>query len=122
MKQNTNALRKMLAAWNERDLNQIRTHIDQSIAENVVFADPTNLIHGRDAFEEMIKEFRLKYPEAVLKPTSGVDSHNNRYRYSWESYVGETRIFKGFDVVKLNENGLVERVDGFFGDLPPLES
>ncbi len=122
MKQNTNVLMEMLAAWNERDLNQIRTHIDQSIAENVVFADPTNFIHGRDAFEEMIKEFRLENPKAILRPTSGVDSHNNRYRYSWGNYVGGTLTVKGFDVVTLNENGLVERVDGFFGDLPPLES
>ena len=122
MNQTPDAFADMLAAWNERDLDKIRTHVDKSIAETVVFADPTNFIHGRDAFEKMIKEFRRKYPESVVKRTSGMDSHNRRYRYSWEIYVGETLIVKGFDVAQLDENGLVERVDGFFGDLPSLEN
>jgi hypothetical protein len=90
MKQNTNAYMNTLAVWNERDLNQIRTHIDETIAENVVFADPTNFIHGRDDFEKMVKEFRLKHPESIIKRTSGIDSHNNRSRYSWGIYVGES--------------------------------
>lgn len=108
------------AAWNERDLTKIRSHVDKSIAENIVFADPSNFIHGIDAFEKMVKDFRVKYPESVVKTTSGFDGHNNRYRYSWEIYVGEMLIVKGFDVATLNENGLIERIDGFFGDLPPL--
>jgi hypothetical protein len=53
---------------------------------------------------------------------SGIDSHNNRYRYTWEIYVGEMLIVKGFDVAQVNENSLVERIDGFFGDFPPLEN
>ena len=121
MKQIPEAFSNMLAAWNERDLTQIRTHIDKSIAENIVFADPANFIHGKDAFEVMIKSFRQKYPESVCARTSGIDWHNNRYLYRWEITVGETLIVAGFDVAQVNENGLVERIDGFFGDLPPLE-
>ena len=112
----------MLDAWNERDLDQIRVHVDKCIAENIVFADPSNFIHGKDEFTEMIKRFRVGYPESAVKRTSGLDSHNNRYRYSWEIYVGEMLIVKGFDVAQVNEKELIERVDGFFGDLPPLES
>jgi SnoaL-like domain len=122
MKQNPDAFTFMLAAWNEKDLSRIMAHIDKSIADNIVFADPTNFIHGKDAFREMIKEFRMKYPDSVCIRTSGIDSHNNRYRYSWKICVGETLIVTGFDVAQLNENGFVERVDGFFGDLPPLEN
>lgn len=121
MKKVPDAFTDMLAAWNEKDLAQIRAHIDKSLAETIVFADPTNFIHGRDAFEAMIEEFRLKYPEAVCSRTSGLDSHNNRYRYSWEISDGQKVFVKGFDFVQLDENGLVERVDGFFGDLPQLE-
>ena len=122
LKQIPNSFTDMLAAWNERDLTQIQVHIDKSIAENVVFADPANFIHGKYAFELMIKNFRLKYPESVCQRTSGIDSHNNRYRYSWKITVGEMLIVAGLDVAQLNKNGLVERIDGFFGDLPPLES
>jgi hypothetical protein len=122
MQKTPDAFTEMMAAWNERDLAQIRAHIDKSLAESVVFADPTNFICGRAAFEEMIKDFRRKYPEAVCARTSGLDSHNNRYRYTWQISVGQTVFIKGTDFVRLNENGLVESVDGFFGDLPRLES
>ena len=122
MQQIPKAFAFMLDAWNEKDLDQIRSHLDKSVAENVVFADPSNFIHGRDTFEAMIRRFRLAYPESFIKRTSGMDSHNNRYRYTWEIYVGETLIVKGFDVAQIDEDGLVERIDGFFGDFPPLES
>ena len=122
MKENVNDYIETLAVWNERDLTRIRKHIDETIAENVIFADPNNFIHGRDAFEEMVKEFRLKYPEAVVKRTSGIDSHNRRYRYGWGIYGGGVLVLRGIDVVQLNEKGLIERIDGFFGDLPPMDS
>lgn len=117
-----NVFTDMTAAWNERDLNQIKSHVDKCMAENVVFADPVNFFHGRNAFEKMVKEFRLKYPESKVIRTSGLDSHNRRYRYTWEILVGETLIIKGQDFVQLDENGLIERIDGFFGDLPPIEN
>jgi nuclear transport factor 2 (NTF2) superfamily protein len=122
MQQIPAAFNFMLDAWNERDLDQIRPHVDKCIAENVVFADPSNFIQGREGFAEMIQRFRQKYPDSITKRTSGIDSHNNRYRYTWEIYVGEMLIVKGFDVAQVNESGLVERVDGFFGDFPPLGS
>lgn len=122
MKQTPEVFKFMLEAWNERDLDKIRSHVDKCVAENIVFADPTNFVHGRDEFTEMIVRYRQKYPESDIKRTSGMDSHNNRYRYSWEIYIGGTALVKGFDFVQLDENGLVERVDGFFGDLPPLEN
>lgn len=122
MKQIPEAFTNISLAWNEKDLTKIRSWLDLSVAENVVFADPSNYIHGVDAFEQMVKDFRLKYPESVVRRTSGLDSHNNRFRYSWEIYIGEMMIVKGFDVATLNEKGLIERIDGFFGDLPPIEN
>jgi hypothetical protein len=111
----------MLDAWNERDPERIRSHADKCMAENIVFADPTNFVHGLDAFTEMIRHYRKKYPESDVSRTSGLDSHNNRYRYSWEIHIGGTLLIKGYDFVQLNEQGKIERVDGFFGELPPME-
>jgi hypothetical protein len=122
MKQIPEAFTNISLAWNEKDLTKIRSCVDKSVTENIVFADPANFIHGIDAFEKMIKDFRVKYPESIVKRTSGLDSHNRRYRYSWEIYIGEIMIVKGLDVATLNENGLIDRIDGFFGDLPPMES
>lgn len=121
MKQVPEALSFMLGAWNERNLDKIRSHINKCISDKIVFADPDNFVQGKDEFTEMIVRFRQENPEAILKPISGMDSHHNRFRYSWGNFIGGVMTVKGFDVVQLDENGLVERVDGFFGDLPLLE-
>ena len=48
---------------------------------------------------------------------SELDGHNNRYRYRWDLVKKGRVLVKGFDVTTLNNDGLVERIDGFFGDL-----
>jgi nuclear transport factor 2 (NTF2) superfamily protein len=121
MNQIPEALTNMLAAWNERDLDEIRSFIDKSLAEDIVFADPSNFVRGRDDFEEMVREFRTNYPGSVCRRTSGVNSHNNRYHYEWEIEQGQKILIKGTDFVKINEAGLVETVDGFFGELQKLD-
>ncbi|NJM54009.1 MAG: hypothetical protein HC846_11855 [Blastocatellia bacterium] len=46
------AFTNLSLAWNEKDLTKIRSHVDNSVAGNIVFADPSNFIHGIDAFEK----------------------------------------------------------------------
>ncbi len=109
----------MLAAWNELDLEKIRLHLDQALAPSVSFIDPSIVTHGIAEFEQNVRHFRTKYPDAVCLRTSGVDSHHNLYRYTWEIRRGEALLVPGFDVVEVDENERVARVLGFFGPLPP---
>lgn len=111
----------MLAAWNERDVERVRGHLERALAPNVVFCDPQNLTTGLDEFEAMVREFRATLPEAVCARSSGVDSHHHLYRYHWTVSVGDEVLVPGFDVVAVNDDGKVERVDGFFGDVPAAE-
>lgn len=115
------AFEHILAAWNERDLDRIGERASRCLAERVVFADPTNFIKGRDAFIEMIKAFRKAYPDATCYRTSGLDSHNNRYRYSWKILSGDNLIVAGTDFVELDSDGMILSVVGFFGELPPIK-
>ena len=110
----------MLAAWNERDLDKIRGHLERSLSADVEFCDPQHHVTGIDAFEKMVREFRTNIPDAVCARTSGVDSHHNRIRYEWTVSQGGEVLVPGFDVVAIDDNNHVERVDGFFGPLPPL--
>lgn len=57
----------MLAVWNETDLDKIRTHLDRSLADNVIFADPENYVEGKDTFEQMVRDFRTKTPNFLAK-------------------------------------------------------
>jgi hypothetical protein len=70
-----------LAAWNERDPERIRAHLDRSVAPSVVFADPANHTVGPDELEAIIRAARRELPEAEYRRVSGVDGgHDGRYR------------------------------------------
>ena len=60
----------MLAAWNERDPNLIRAHLDQALAADIEFIDPTIVTRGIAEFEQNVRSFRLKYPDAQLALSS----------------------------------------------------
>lgn len=109
----------MLAAWNERDMSRVRGRLEQALAPEVVFIDPTIETRGIDEFERNVREFRAKFPRADLRRTSGVDSHHRLHRYSWEIVIDSKVILPGFDVTETRADGKVTRVLGFFGPLPP---
>ncbi len=111
-------LERMLAMWNERDPDQVRGYVDSVLSEDVIFIDPANSITGRDAFEEMVKEFRAGAPEVVCQRSSGVDGHHGLYRYHWGIHQGGTLLVEGFDVTQIDAQGQVCRVEGFFGPIP----
>ncbi len=109
----------MLAAWNEHDLGAIRGHLNKALAANVVFADPDNFVVGVDEFEAMVVAFRQRIPNAVCERTSGFNCHHQRYRYNWLVSADGKPLVPGMDVTEINDAGLVIRVDGFFGPIPP---
>ena len=108
-----------LDMWNERDPGLVRGHLDKAVSEDMVFADPRDYHIGRDALHKNVRRFHRAFPGATLSITSGVDSQHDRYRYEWRIAVDDKVILDGFDVATLNAEGLIERVDGFFGPLPP---
>lgn len=117
-------LRHYLAAWNERDPDAIRAHLDRCVAVDCWWVDPLHQHTGVDALEANIREFRSTYADAALGLGSNIDSHNGRHRYEWvitssindDGTPGEVMI-RGFDVTTVNDAGMIERVDGFFGEL-----
>lgn len=111
------ALERYLQMWNERDPELIRGHLDRCVSENCLWVDPLHQHVGRDALEANVREFRSTYPDADLRLGSNIDSHNDRHRYEWYITVGDELLIRGFDVVTADADGMIERVDGFFGML-----
>lgn len=112
----------LLAAWNEKDVDLIRGHLDKALAPQIVFCDPNYLIEGVDAFEKMVRDFTMQYPVSRCEHTSGLDAHHNRYRYKWLVSVNNKPAVAGMDVVELDGNGLISRIDGFFGPFPKQDA
>ncbi len=111
------AMQEYLRMWNERDLEAIRPRIDRSVTTDCVWVDPLHDHVGRDALEANAREFRTNFPDADLGLGSNVDFHHSRYRYEWVIVNDGELLVRGFDVTTLHEDGLIERVDGFFGTL-----
>jgi SnoaL-like domain len=110
---------RMLDAWNERDPGGVRQHLDAALAPDVVFIDPTIVTHGIAEFEKNVHDFRVKYPTALLRRSSAVDSHHHLHKYHWEIIIDSKVFLPGFDVTETNAEGKVVRVLGFFGPLVP---
>ena len=109
----------MLAAWNELEPEKIRGHLERALSPNVHFIDPSIETKGIDEFEENVREFRSRLPDARCLRASGIDTHHRLYRYAWEIYRGQDLFLPGFDVAEVDNDGRVIRVEGFFGPLPP---
>ncbi|WP_327477346.1 nuclear transport factor 2 family protein [Sphingopyxis sp.] len=112
----------LLAAWNEYDPAKLRSLVEASLTEDIAFTDPNYQIVGIDAFIAQVNEFRAEEGVKVrLVPTSGVDLHHDRARYSWAVVRPDGSRFEGFDAVALDlKQGKICRIDGFFGPLPPV--
>ena len=112
------SLDHMLAAWNEPDPAKVRSHLDLALADDVDFIDPSIVTHGIDEFEANVHHVQEQIPGARYERGSGVDSHHNLYRYTWQISQHGEPLLSGFDVTEVDENGKVTRVLGFFGPLP----
>jgi hypothetical protein len=113
---------RYLSAWNEADTASVRRHLEQSVADDVVFIDPANTTRGLDELEAMIVQARKERPNAEYLRTSGVDGHNQRYRYTWEVRMDGRVVMPGMDVTTVDDVGRILQIDGFFGELPTLEA
>lgn len=106
--------------WNEPDLLAVRGHLDQAVSTDVVWADPQHFHTGRDALESNVKTLRMAKPQYRFVIASEIDEHNSRFRYSWHMMRKHRVLMRGLDIVSVNGDGLIERVDGFFGDPIPV--
>jgi hypothetical protein len=114
---------KLLTAWNEPDPAKMRKLVEAALTVDVTFTDPDNQIVGIEAFVEMVKVFREEEGTAQLVPTSGVDMHHDRARYSWALLRPDGTRFEGFDAVAVDlKQGKICRIDGFFDHLPKVGS
>lgn len=111
------SLLAMMAMWNERDLSKVRGQLEAIMTPDVEFCDPLHHIHGLDAFEAMVRQFRADYPRAELSRTTKIDHHHDRYRYKWLIVQDGKTVLPGFDVAQIGADGKIKRIDGFFGPL-----
>jgi hypothetical protein len=83
-------------------------HVDQH-------ADAT----GHAELVEMITGVHAGFPGFQMARTSGIDRFGDQLRFAWELNGADgTPIVAGLDVAEVASDGRLQRVTGFWGDLP----
>ena len=111
------------SAWNEPDVERIRSHLVDAVTEHVEWNDPRDSFVGIDELEQAMRRLRTSKPEYAFVIASEIDRHHDRLRYRWDMVRNGRTLMEGLDVVTLEpSSGLVTRVDGFFGHPTPIDS
>ena len=102
-----------IAMWNEGDADTRAALIAQAWAVDGAYRDPLLAADGHAALSEMVETVHQHYPGQRFTRTTAVDEHNGFARFGWA--LGD--VVAGIDVAQLTDDGKLQRITGFFGDL-----
>lgn len=112
-------VRTYVAAWHERDEVARRHLLEQTWADDGVYADPGGTIEGRAALIEAIADFHERRPDVRIELRSSVDGFGLHFRFLWATVDGDDRVLReGLDVGQLDEDGRIKSIIGFYGVTP----
>ncbi len=106
-------------AWNERDAAARLSLLSDCWAETGVYTDPGVQTHSRQALSDHIGAFLASAPGHALRVVSGIDEHHGQVRFEWQLLdANGTVAIAGMSHGLVGENGVIERMTGFFGPFP----
>ncbi len=109
------------AAWNEKNLDLVPSHLAHAVTHDVEWNDPRDSFVGITELEVAIRRLRTSKPGYRFVIASEVDHHHDRFRYRWDMINRGRTLMEGLDIVTVEPSeGLICRVDGFFGDPRPI--
>ncbi len=116
------ALVSCWTAWNEPEIERIRSHLATAVTDSVEWNDPRDSFVGVAELEAAITRLRTTKPDYRFVIASEIDHHHDRLRYRWDMVRNGRTLMEGLDVVCLDHtSGLIARVDGFFGHPTPID-
>ena len=110
------------SAWNETDLELVTGHLASAVTDEVEWNDPRDSFVGAKELEAAIHRLRTSKPGYFFVIASEIDHHHDRYRYRWDMTSRGRTLMEGLDIVTVDPSqGLICRVDGFFGHPTPID-
>ena len=107
------------AMWNEADPARRAEHIERAWVSDCRYVDPQLEADGPAAINAMVAAVQARFPLHRFRRVSGIDNHHNELRFAWELAAPDGSIVvAGVDVAGLASDGRLQRVTGFFGELP----
>ena len=115
----TSTVDMYLEMWNETDPARRAQHIAQAWTDDGRYVDPQLQAEGHAALRDMVSAVQSKFPGHRFRRVSGVDVHHDHVRFAWEFAAPSGAILvAGLDVGVVAEDGRLQYITGFFGDLP----
>lgn len=110
------------SAWTEADDGARMAILEKCWAPDGVYCDPSARVEGREALSKHIGAFLQNFRGHRIDATSGVDEHDGFVRFAWKMFGPDgAELMEGCDFARLNGEGQVELLVGFFGPWPALE-
>ena len=111
-----------LAAYGEADGTRRAPLIAAAWADDGVLLDPPLTGEGHAGISAMADALQEQFAGHTFRRASAVDSHHGHLRFAWELVAPDGSVaLRGMDAGEVAEDGKLQRLTGFFGELPALE-
>lgn len=109
---------RYLQTWNAPD-TELEAHVAAHWSPTCVYVDPLVDVTGPDAVAYTVRAVRSQFPGFTFSRVGEVDAHHQQVRFRWGlGPVGEQPAVIGFDVVVVDDDGLIQDVRGFLDQVP----
>ncbi|MEW2398973.1 nuclear transport factor 2 family protein [Streptomyces sp. NPDC046862] len=115
------AVARYFEAWNAGDADELIKAVAATWTADGTYTDPLADVRGHERIAAVIAAAHEQFPGFSFRPTGAVDGHHDTARFGWE-LVSETdgsAPVAGFDVITLDDEGLIRGVYGFLDRVPP---
>ena len=118
-----NTAQAYIAAWNTIDAAERKDAVAALFAQEATYTDPLAAVSGPDAIAELIGGAQQQFAGWTFRLAGPVDGHHSQARFTWalgpdgQDNDGEAPVV-GFDVVTLDDAGLITSVLGFLDRVP----
>lgn len=118
--QETTVVDTYLAVWNETDAERRAALVEQAWNVDGAYADPMLEAKGHEAIADMAAGVQAQFPGHRFRRTTDIDTHHDLVRFGWELTAPDGKVVvAGIDVGALGDDGRINRLVGFFGELTP---
>jgi hypothetical protein len=108
-----------IAAWNTTDADERERAVAAAFAPGATYTDPLADVSGRAAITELIGGAQQQFAGWSFRLAGPVDGHHGQARFTWAlGPDGAEAPVVGFDVVTLDDAGLITSVLGFLDRVP----
>lgn len=117
----TKAIDTYFAFLNETDVKTLRRLAYETWTDDARYVDPHHDGSGRDVLVSMVEEVHANYAGFTFKRSTGIDAFGSQARYGWQFIAPDgSVVLSGEDYATLSDDGRLQQVTGFHGDLPAL--